>query len=272
MESIALESGAPRLALGVEYDGSAFRGWQTQQAGVRSVQACVETALSRVANQALQVVCAGRTDAGVHGLAQVVHCETAVQRSERAWVMGTNTYLPDDVRIVWARYVAADFHARFSAYGRAYRYLIFNHPLHRSALWRQRAHWHYHPLDEQRMQQAAHSLLGEHDFSAFRAAECQSRTPMRELRRLQVTRNGEWLCIEAEANAFLHHMVRNLVGVLLAIGEGRREPEWARRVLESRDRRQAGVTAPADGLYLTRVDYPASYAIPQVILPSWLAW
>lgn len=249
-----------RIAIGVEYDGSAFCGWQRQH-GQPSVQAAVEEALSRVADAPIEVVVAGRTDTGVHGLAQVAHFDTGAQRSVHAWVMGANANLPKAVSLRWAMPVPEDFHARFSATGRSYRYLILNRP-QRPAVRRHFVSWVYPPLDEARMQAAADLLIGRHDFSAFRASACQAKHPVRELRRLQVRRQGELLAIDAEANAFLHHMVRNLAGVLIAVGSGKQPPAWAREVLEGRDRRLAGITAPPEGLYLTGVTYPAHFGLP----------
>lgn len=250
-----------RIALGLEYDGRAFRGWQVQE-NTRTVQASVEAALARIAGHDLRVHCAGRTDAGVHACGQVVHFETDVQRPLRAWVLGANVHLPEDVAVLWAVPVEDDFHARFSATGRVYRYLILNRPS-RPALFRGRAAWECRPLDAAAMGDAARHLLGEHDFSSFRAVGCQAKHPVRELRRLEVSRQGQWVCLEAEANGFLHHMVRNIAGVLMAVGAGKRPSDWVREVLERRDRRLGGVTAPADGLYLTRVEYPRRFALPE---------
>ena len=254
-----------RLALGVEYDGSGFRGWQSQNrnCGMRTVQAELERALAQVAAAPVSVVCAGRTDAGVHASAQVVHFDAPNERPERAWTLGVNSRLADDISVAWVRPVGDDFHARFSATGRRYRYLIHNRPL-RSALWHQRAAWVYRPLDAEAMHGAGQALLGEHDFSAFRAAGCQSRSPWRNLYALSVSRSGELVGVEVEANAFLHHMVRNIVGVLLAVGSGERPAEWPAEVLAGRDRRRAGVTAPAQGLTLTAVRYPPRCGLHEV--------
>ncbi len=251
-----------RVALGVQYDGAGFRGWQAQPAGTRTVQACLERALTKVANQAVTLICAGRTDTGVHGIGQVVHFDTTAVRSARAWVLGGNANLPPDISLHWASEVADDFHARFSALVRRYRYLIFNQP-HRSALWRQRAAWYYRPLDTERMHAAGQALVGEHDFSSFRAAECQARHPVREIFELTVRRQGAGVVLDVAANAFLHHMVRNIAGVLLAIGAGDRPVEWARELLTQRDRTQGGVTAPAEGLYLLAVRYPKRFGLPE---------
>ena len=250
-----------RVALGVQYDGAGFQGWQAQQSGRRTVQACLERALAQVANHPVKLSCAGRTDSGVHATAQVAHFDTDAARSERAWVLGGNAHLPPDVSLSWARAMPEDFHARFSALARRYRYLILNQP-HRSALWQGRATWCYRPLDAARMHAAGQALVGEHDFSAFRAAECQARHPLRAIHELTVRRQGAGLVLEVEANAFLQHMVRNIAGVLMAIGDGDRPVEWARAVLEGRDRTQAGVTAPAAGLYLLAVRYPERFGLP----------
>ena len=262
-----------RVALGVQYDGSGFRGWQAQQPGTRTVQTVLEQALARVAAHPVRVICAGRTDAGVHGVGQVVHFETTAVRSERAWVLGGNAHLPPDVSLNWARETPDDFHARFSATARRYRYLILNRS-QRSALWRARAAWHYHPLDAEQMHAAGQALVGEHDFSSFRAAECQARHPVREIHELIVRRQGDGVTLEVEANAFLHHMVRNIAGVLMAIGGGERPLAWAQEVLEQRDRTRAGVTAPAEGLYLLTVRYPERFGLPTTgneTLPGWSA-
>ncbi len=249
-----------RVAVGVQYDGSKFQGWQAQRPGARTVQAVLEQALTRVADHPVRLICAGRTDAGVHGVGQVAHFDTVAARSARSWILGGNAHLPADLSLNWAREVSDDFHARFSALARRYRYLMLNRP-YRSALWRGRATWCYRPLDADRMDEAGQALIGEHDFSAFRAAECQARHPIREIRELTVRRRGDGLVLEVEANAFLHHMVRNIAGVLMAIGAGDRPVEWARAVLEQRDRTRAGVTAPAEGLYLWAVRYPDRFGL-----------
>jgi tRNA pseudouridine38-40 synthase len=251
-----------RLALGVEYDGTPFSGWQTQKTGVYTIQHCVETALSKIAAQPVTVLCAGRTDAGVHALEQVIHADIAVKRSLSAWVYGTNTHLPKEISIRWAQPVRADFHARFSATARHYSYRILNRNT-RPAIAAGKLTWFYHPLDVARMQAAAAHLLGEHDFSAFRAQGCQAKTPVRTITRLAIQRHGDQVHLEISANAFLQHMVRNIAGVLMAIGCGKAEPDWARQVLASRDRRQGGVTALPDGLYLTGVSYPPEFGIPE---------
>lgn len=251
-----------RIALAVEYDGSPFCGWQYQDHSP-SVQATVEKALSKVANHAVRVVCAGRTDTGVHATEQIIHFDTAAKRNDHQWVFGANANLPDSISILWARRVSEEFHARFSAVRRRYRYVILNRRV-RHALLARRAVWEYRPLDEGRMVEAARYLVGEHDFSSYRALACQAKSPVRTLYQLEVDRQGELLSLDLEANAFLHHMVRNIAGVLMTIGAGEREPQWAKEVLEMRDRTLGGVTAPAGGLYLTGVDYPSEFEIPRL--------
>ncbi len=248
-----------RIALGVEYDGTDFCGWQIQT-GVRTVQECVEKALSKVADHPLRVICAGRTDTGVHALGQVIHMNVTAQRSMHSWVFGANTNLPKDVAVLWAQAVNDEFHARFSARARHYRYIIFNRAV-RPAVWADKASWEYRqPLDVERMRTAAQFLIGEHDFSSYRARSCQAKSPVRTVSRLTVRSEGAQVILEISANAFLQHMVRNIAGVLMAIGCGKQEPEWARTVLEARDRIAGGVTAPPQGLYLCGVDYPAPFS------------
>lgn len=249
-----------RLAVGIEYDGSRYHGWQTQPSAP-NVQSIVEAALSSVAAQPVALTCAGRTDAGVHSLGQVAHFDTSAQRVANAWLLGTNRALPADISLRWVQTVPDHFHARFSALSRCYRYWILNRRA-RSALTAQRAWLVHRPLDEQAMQEAAQLLLGEHDFSAFRAAECQAHSPVRRILEHKVTRNGEWLCVQIRANAFLHHMVRNIVGLLVAVGRGDRPPEHARTLLLSRNRRLGEATAPAHGLYFWQVEYSSQFGLP----------
>jgi tRNA pseudouridine38-40 synthase len=249
-----------RVAAGVEYCGAGFAGWQLQR-GVETVQQSVERALSLVADDPIRVITAGRTDTGVHACCQVIHFDTRRERSERAWVRGATSNLPDGVAILWAKAVDQEFHARFSAIERRYRYLILNRPI-RPTYLDGRVTWEYRPLEVTRMQEAARYLIGTHDFNAFRASACQAKSPVRELRRLAITRRDDMVCIEAHANAFLHHMVRNIAGVLMTIGCGERPPEWAQEVLLARDRSLGGVTAPPDGLYLSGVLYPDHFRIP----------
>lgn len=259
-----------RVALGIEYDGSDFAGWQLQEAGVRTVQGSVEQALSQVADHPLRVICAGRTDAGVHATAQVVHFDTEAERSPRSWVYGANANLPKSITVQWARVVAEDFHARFSAVRRRYRYVILNRELRPSFL-AGRVSWEYRPLNEVRMAEAARFLVGEHDFSAYRAVGCQAKSPVRTLYKLNLRRDRDLLILDLEANAFLHHMVRNIAGVLMDIGAGKRPPVWAREVLETRDRTLGGITASPHGLYLTGVVYPARFGLPP-LSPSRVVW
>jgi tRNA pseudouridine38-40 synthase len=250
----------PRIALGLEYDGTEFAGWQAQT-HAQGIQSVVETALSSVADHQITITCAGRTDAGVHACMQVVHFDTQAKRTERAWVRGANTQLPDSVGLLWAREVADDFHARYAALARSYRYVILNRAP-RPTLMRNRVCWVRESLDAQLMNSAAQCLVGEHDFSAFRAAECQSKSPVRRLQRITVTRQNEYVVVDVTANAFLHHMVRNIAGTLLAVGRGEQDLNWPTTVLHSLDRSQAGITAPASGLYLFAVNYPWSYGVP----------
>jgi tRNA pseudouridine38-40 synthase len=248
-------SARSRLAAGIEYDGTAYSGWQ-YQTHAPSVQERLNAALTSVAAASLECTGAGRTDAGVHATGQVIHFDPPVQRSMRSWLLGVNSNLPDDINLLWVRPVPNEFHARYSATARSYRYVILNRTV-RSALERDRVWWKYHPLDSDRMHEAAQQLLGEHDFSSFRAAACQSRTPVRELTEITVRRDGDHIYIDCTANAFLHHMVRNIVGSLARIGQGEESIGWLGEVLEQRDRTLSGVTAPASGLMLTRVEYPA---------------
>lgn len=257
-------AGRRRIAVGVEYDGAELLGWQVQKDGP-SVQAVLERALSAVADEPVTVVAAGRTDAGVHATGQVAHFDTRATRSARSWVLGTNTALPPGVCLRWAREAPEGFHARFSALGRSYSYLFINREA-RSALWRRRAWWVHRPLDEARMQRASRVLLGEHDFSAFRASECQSKTPVRRMERLELRRQGDFIRMDVTANAFLHHMVRNIAGTLAAVGRGDRPESWVTDVLAGGERARAGATAPADGLYMVRVDYGELMDTPP---PEW---
>jgi len=256
-----------RVAVGIEYDGGRYRGWQSQPQA-SSVQQEVERALGFVADHPVVLTCAGRTDAGVHALAQVAHFDTGATRSPRAWVLGANTRLPGDIALLWAMAPAAGFHARYSALARSYRYLVHNRSS-RPALLRRRVCWFHPPLDAAAMDAAAQVLVGAHDFSAFRAAECQARSPVRQIERIAVQRHGEFITIDVTANAFLHHMVRNIAGTLLAVGRGERPVDWVQEVLAGRDRRLAGITAPAGGLYLTEVRYPAEFGLPVTAVAPW---
>jgi tRNA pseudouridine38-40 synthase len=250
-----------RVALGVRYDGSAYHGWQRQD-DLPTVQLSLEQALSRVANHPVKVTCAGRTDAGVHASAQVVHFDTDADRNDYSWVFGANSNLPADVRVIWAKFVPDDFHARFSATARRYRYVLYNHEI-RPGILRHFVGWYHRPLDEKSMQEGAQHLLGEHDFSAFRGAGCQAKHPVRTIHAFSIQRQRRMLLIEIQANAFLLHMVRNIVGSLLQVACGEQPSDWIRTVLESRDRREGGVTISPRGLYLVSVDYPETFQLPE---------
>ena len=250
-----------RIALGIEYDGRPFCGWQFQDHSP-SVQEEVEKALSKVANHFVRVVCAGRTDTGVHATEQIIHFDTDVSREPYQWVKGVNANLPEGVSILWAQEISDEFHARFKAFRRAYRYVIFSRNVRPSYL-NGLVTWDYREFDEQRMQQAADHLVGEHDFSSYRALGCQAKSPVRTLYQFKVSRQGNFIFLDIEANAFLHHMVRNIAGVLMTIGAGEQEPYWAKEVLELKDRTLGGITAAPHGLYLVRVDYPEEFILPQ---------
>ncbi len=249
-----------KIAAGVEYDGSRYCGWQLQKHAT-SVQECVAAALSAVADHSLVVTCAGRTDAGVHALNQVIHFESEAARPLHAWVLGANTRLPADISLTWARPVPADFHARYTATSRVYQYIILNRPA-RPGLDQARVTWECRPLDAGKMARAALSLLGEHDFTSYRATSCQAKSPVRNVMDISVERSNEQVLIIIKANAFLHHMVRNIAGVLMAIGMGKQAPGWEQEVLAARSRERGGVTAAPDGLYLVGVNYPEKYGIP----------
>lgn len=249
-----------RIALGLEYDGTAYHGWQRQRTG-NGVQAQVEAALAKVADESVDVTCAGRTDTGVHASGQVVHFDTDSERAARSWLLGANSNLPDDVNVTWATPVTDDFHARFSATARSYRYVILNR-FARSALYRHRAWWVHESLDHDAMHGAAQMLTGRHDFSAFRATGCKASTPIREITSISIARHDDWIVMDITANAFLQHMVRNMMGTLVAIGAGDESQQWLSTVLQSRDRQCAGTAAPPQGLALVNVDYPAEFNIP----------
>ena len=249
-----------RIALGVEYDGSAFCGWQKQRAPC-SIQGILEGALSQIACERVSVVSAGRTDAGVHALGQVVHFDTQARRPLSAWVRGSNALLTGSVCVLWAHPVPDAFHARYSALSRCYRYVLLNHPV-RPALQRGGLGWYHRKLDATVMHAAAQSLVGEHDYSAFRAAECQAKTPVRTLYRANVARRGDFVLFEFCANAFLQHMVRNIVGSLIAVGNGNRALPWMSELLRARNRTLAGATAAAAGLYLAAVQYADEWRLP----------
>jgi len=249
-----------RLALGIAYRGTAYHGWQSQPDG-RTVQDRVEHALSAFADHAVTTVCAGRTDAGVHALNQVVHLDAPVERDPSSWVRGSNRYLPADIALQWCRPVAGAFHARNSARGRRYRYLLLESPV-RPALESGLAGWTFRPLDGEAMRAAATHLIGEHDFSAFRAAACQAASPVKTLRAIAITRRGAYWRFDFDASAFLHHMVRNIMGCLLAVGSGRQPPGWLAAVLAARDRAAAAPTFSPAGLYFDGPYYDAAHGIP----------
>ncbi len=249
-----------RIAIGVSYDGSPFEGWQSQPSG-RTVQDHLESALAQISGEPVRIAGAGRTDSGVHAVAQVAHFDTGADRPESAWVRGVNAKLPDEIAVQWALPVQGDFHARFSAFERSYRYVLYNHPV-RPGIASRHAGWFHRPLDVEAMRFAADVLVGEHDFSAFRSSECQAKSPVRQLHRAEVTRRGPWVLFDFTANAFLHHMVRNLVGCLVYVGKGGHPPQWLGEVLEGRDRKAAAPTMAAAGLYLTGVRYPANWQLP----------
>jgi len=254
--------GYSRIALGVEYKGTRYRGWQRQGDGVLSVQQTLEEALSKVADETITVQCAGRTDAGVHASGQVVHFDTCAIRNPKAWTMGANSHLPHDISVTWAEPMPAHFHARFKAFARRYRYVIYNDQIRPAHLGDQ-VTWNHRPLDVERMAAAARYLVGTHDFSAFRAGQCQAKSPIKTLHHLRVSRHGKMIVLDVRASAFLHHMVRNIAGVLMTIGAGERPVEWAGEVLASLDRRAGAPTAHPFGLYLVQVEYPEEFALPQ---------
>jgi len=254
--------GVSRIALGIEYKGARYRGWQRQESGVPSVQAALEKALSQVAAEPVSLMCAGRTDAGVHASGQVVHFDTRVERPLKAWIMGGNANLPPDISVTWAKVMPAEFHARFKAFARRYRYVIYNDPI-RPAHLAEEVTWNHRPLDVARMREAAAHLVGTHDFTSFRAVQCQAKSPVKTVHHLEVIEHGRFIVIDVRANAFLHHMVRNFAGVLMTIGAGEREPDWVAEVLAARDRRAGGVTAHPYGLYLVQVEYPPEFELPQ---------
>ncbi|WP_050468941.1 tRNA pseudouridine synthase A [Herbaspirillum chlorophenolicum] len=290
-DALAAEQGAGlrRVVLGVQYDGSQWQGWQTQPHR-QTVQDQLEAALERFTLQRIATTCAGRTDSGVHALEQVVHFDTTIARDLFSWVRGTNAFLPPTIAVRWAcelpyvddAAIAASaaqaeevhgasradmlarfgFHARFSAMARTYHYVLYNHPV-RSPLLAGKAGWTFRPLDTERMHRAAQHLIGEHDFTSFRAVECQAKSPVRKMESITVRRHGDMIVFTLKANAFLHHMVRNIVGSLIFVGNGNQPPEWIAQVLAQRDRSRAAPTFMPDGLYLARVDYPDTWALPQ---------
>ena len=250
-----------RIALGVSYDGSAYNGWQSQPGG-QTIQDHLESALTAFATQTIHTLCAGRTDAGVHGLMQVVHFDTEVQRDEFSWVRGTNRFLPPDIAVQWARGVPDTFHARASAQARRYAYVLLESPV-RPSLEAGRVGWVFRPLDVQAMRQAAAHLIGEHDFSSFRASACQALSPIKTLQDLQITRRGAYWRFDFRGNAFLHHMIRNIMGCLLLVGQGLQAPDWVAEVLAARDRDAAAPTFAPDGLYFLGPLYAPDWGLPE---------
>lgn len=250
-----------RLALGLSYRGTAYLGWQSQRGG-RTVQDSVEAALSQFADRPLRTVCAGRTDTGVHAMNQVIHVDTDIGREDFSWVRGTNRYLPADIAVQWCKPVPEAFHARNSARGRRYAYVLLESAV-RPAIEAGAVGWVFRPLDGDAMRAAARQLLGVHDFSAFRASECQAASPVKTMRRIDIVRRGAYWRFDFEANAFLHHMVRNLMGCLIAVGQGVRAPEWVGEVLASRDRSRAAPTFTPDGLYFVGPHYDADFGLPE---------
>jgi tRNA pseudouridine38-40 synthase len=256
-------AGVYRIALGVEYKGSRYRGFQRQKDGVPTIQGKLEQALGKVAGgESLTLSCAGRTDALVHASGQVVHFDTRVERSMHSWVMGANMNLPSDISVIWGQSMPRAFDARFSAMARRYRYVIYNDPV-RPAHLAEEVTWNHRPLDVSRMQQAARALVGTHDFTSFRAVQCQAKSPVKTIHHLEVFQHGRFIVLDVRANAFLHHMVRNFAGTLMTIGAGERPVEWVAEALQARDRRAGGITAHPYGLYLVEVDYPPEFNLPK---------
>ena len=249
-----------RIALGLSYDGGSFEGWQSQPS-MNTVQDHLETALAGIAGQPVRVNGAGRTDAGVHAIAQVAHFDCEAVRPQSAWVRGVNAGLPPEIAVQWAQPVSEEFHARFSAFERSYRYVLYNHSV-RPGLASRHAAWFHRPLDVERMQAAVSVLTGEHDFSAFRSSECQAKSPVKQMKRVQVSRKGPYVLFDFTANAFLHHMVRNIVGCLVYVGKGRHPTQWLGEVLQGRDRRKAAPTMSAAGLYLVDIGYEPRWKLP----------
>ncbi|MEJ2669438.1 MAG: tRNA pseudouridine(38-40) synthase TruA [Gammaproteobacteria bacterium] len=256
-----------RIALGLEYDGSCFHGWQWQQHEPQTVQAELERALSSIADRPVRVMCAGRTDAGVHASHQVVHFDTEAKRADQAWSRGANTLLPHNIAVKWAKKVPETFHARYSALSRTYRYVLYN-SAHRPGMLRPFLSWFYKPLDVAVMRRAATYLLGEQDFTSLRAKDCQSRSSKRCIQAVSLEQQGPFIVLEIRANAFLKHMVRNIVGLLVTVGQGDREPDWVLEVLAARDRSQAGITASPHGLSLVNIEYPAEFDLPRAVCVS----
>lgn len=259
-----------RFALGIDYEGTHYRGWQTQQEGVPSIQSTIEGVLTRIADHPVIIHAAGRTDAGVHASGMIAHFDTSAIRGHKSWLLGSNTWLPKDIALRWIHPVSNDFHARFKAVARRYRYIIFNSG-QRSSQLAGKVTWHYHPLNVERMKIAASYLVGQHNFNSFRAVGCQSRNPNRHVHFVNLTKRGSLIILDIQADGFLHHMVRNIAGVLMAIGEGKAEPEWVQELLKVQDRTQGGVTASGSGLYFVDALYPPEFELPKESLgPLWL--
>lgn len=252
-----------RIALGIEYDGSTYHGWQRQGHESATVQETLEKALSKVANHPVTVICSGRTDAGVHGVGQVIHFESASGRPFRAWIHGGNAELPDSISVRWAMAVPADFHARFSAFARRYCYVIYNHPV-RPALGMKHMTWQYRPLNVEDMREASATLVGTHDFTSFRALGCQAKSPIKTVHSIELEQRGPLILLSIRANAFLHHMVRNIAGVLMAVGTGKAPVSWVADVLHAQNRAKGGVTAPPFGLYFMEAEYPETFSVPRI--------
>lgn len=250
-----------RIALGIEYCGKSYSGFQRQENAV-NIQSELEKALSKVADHEVRLVCSGRTDSGVHAFEQVIHFESESNRPLKAWLLGANSILPTDIRVLWANEVSDEFHARFSAKSRRYHYYILNRQT-ASAVFDARVTWHYYKLDAEKMHEAAQYLLGEHDFTSFRASGCQSKSAHRNVEFINIARKDDLICIDIQANSFLYHMVRNLVGSLIKVGEGVASPDWIKELLAKKDRTQAGITAPADGLYFHSVQYDTAFSNKQ---------
>lgn len=262
MQEIIQPAGLVRLAMSVEYAGSRYKGWQKQNSiSAATVQGTVESAISFVANHEVSTVCAGRTDSGVHGSGQVIHFDTHAKRNLRGWLLGVNTHLPDDISIQWVKPVSQEFHARFSAQARRYRYVIYQGPV-KPAILSQGLTWTHKTLDVVRMQNAAACLIGTHDFSGFRAQGCQANTPIRTISNLEVSAHGRFIVIDVTANAFLYHMIRNIAGVLMTIGASEADVEWCQKVLDGKNRKEGGITAPPQGLYFVGVQYPEEFGLP----------
>ena len=251
-----------RIALGVEYDGSPYFGWQSQPDG-RTVQDILQTALGQISGEVITIIAAGRTDTGVHALEQIIHFDTQITRPLTAWVRGTNAYLPASIAVLWAHKVDDEFHARFSAQARSYRYNLYCRSM-RSALLYGKAGWYHQDLDVAKMREAAEYLLGEHDFSAFRTSECQAKSPVKTLTQLSIQQQGSLISLDLTGNAFLHHMVRNIVGCLVYVGNGKHEPIWLKQILEGLDRSKAAPTFSPDGLYLRHISYDPKWQLPQI--------